>query len=178
MEPFKVDKPIFKFQYLPEYSLYLLNNKLEEFVTVGIRFCREIDLPMLRPLAKLSEKELVDLSMESNRQILTALYQNDVGTFIETNINNWIANKIGGLDANSTSHIDKTEIVAEDITLVFYIRRKLFSFFLYGYTQNTVLHMLIAGEVDIYTTQEELISLKAYLAIHKEIEALNKEITD
>lgn len=154
-------KAKFKFQYIPDYARFLLENKLDEFVMVGIRFCREMDLPMLRPLAKMPEKELLELSRESNREILTALSNNNIVPFIEKNIKNFIDNKLH--DKNGNKLMDKTDLVAEDIILAFYIRRKLFSFFLHSYTQNAVVHMLIASEVDFYTTQEHLLTSKAYI---------------
>ncbi|MBL8992993.1 MAG: hypothetical protein JNM63_06600 [Spirochaetia bacterium] len=63
--------------------------------------------------------------------------------------------------------IDKGEVAAEDLTLGYYLRRKVFSYFLYGYTQSAPMQQLIVNEVDDFTTQEELISLKAYFEILK-----------
>jgi hypothetical protein len=163
MEKIKVDEKIFKFKYLPDYAGYLLKNKLEEFVTVGIRFAREVDLPMLKPLAKIPEKQLVELSLESNKQILSALVNNTVGSFIQSNLNNWMDNKLG--------IIDKFEIVAEDLTLAYHIRRKLFSHFLYGYTKSAPIQQSIINEIDVYTSMEELISLKAFLRLQQELNA-------
>ena len=160
--PVQIDKAQFRFQYLPDYAKFILENKLDEFVTIGIRFCRELDLPMMRPLAKMSEEQLTELSRESNREILSALADNKVDTFIKKNISNFVNNKI--LDKDGNKILNNTDVVAEDIILAFYIRRKLFSFFLHSYTQNAVLHMLIATEVDYYTTQEHLLTTKAYIA--------------
>ncbi|MCW3072876.1 MAG: hypothetical protein JWO44_2766 [Bacteroidetes bacterium] len=157
---YTVDRNKFKFKHLPQYAEFLLNNKLEEFVTVGIRFCREEDLPMLKPLSKMPESELVKASLDSNRQILTALQNGTIPDFIENNLKNWVNNKLG--------IIDKTEIAAEDLTLAYYIRRRLFAHFLYSYVQNTVLHQQIIAEVDAYTTHEELITLKVYLEMQKD----------
>ncbi len=166
MEKIKVNKALFKFEYLPAYADYILRNKLEEFVLIGIRFSRELDLPMLKPLAKLSEKELVAISLESNRQILTDLVNGNIGNFIENNLNAWIENKLG--------IIDRKEIIAEDLVLAYYIRRKLFSYFLYGYTQSAPIQQLIINEVDFYTSQEELLSLKVYIGMQKEVSGNNK----
>lgn len=157
----KIDSSKFKFQYLPDYARFLLENKLDEFVQVGIRFCRELDLPMMRPLAKIPESELIELSKDSYREILTQLSKNDIVPFIKKNIEKFVTNKITG--RNEEKLIDNTEVVAEDIILAFYIRRKLFSFFLHSYTQNAVLHMLIASEVDAYTTQEHLLTTTAFI---------------
>ena len=156
-----INSSTFKFQYLPDYATFLLNNKLEEFGTVGIRFCREVDLPMMRPLSKMPEKELVAITTESNREILSALSKNDISPVIDKNIARFINNRI--YDTSGQKILDRTEVVAEDIILAFYIRRKLFSFFLHSYTQNAVVHMLIANEVDFYTTQEHLLTTNAFL---------------
>jgi hypothetical protein len=158
----KVNKKQFKFRYLPDYAAFLLKNKLEEFVTVGIRFAREVDLPMLKPLAKIPEPELVKLSIESNREVLAALVEGHIAENIEQNLRNWIENKL--------EIIDKNEIAAEDLTLAYFVRRKLFAHFLFSYTQNTVLHQQIIAEVDVYTSYEEVESLRIYLALQKELE--------
>lgn len=144
----------FNFKYLPAFAAYIMDNHLKEYVTIGIRFAREEDLPIMKPLSKLSEAELVDKSLESNRQALNALVKGKVVDHIEKNLENYINNK--GL-------VDRNEIDIADLTLIYFIRRKMFSYFLYGYTQNPSLQQSITYEVDVYTSQEELLTLKAYL---------------
>jgi hypothetical protein len=166
MQDLEIKAVNFKFQYLPDYAHFLLGNKLEEFTQVGIRFCREADLPMLRPLAKMSEKDLIALSLAGNQELLNALASNNIATYIETNIKKFITNQIN--DANGAKLIDRSEILAEDIILAFYLRRKIFAFFLYAYTQNTVIHTLIIAELDYYTTEEQLLTSKAIIKQHDE----------
>jgi hypothetical protein len=168
VEILTLNKHKFKFQYLPDYASYLLMNHLEEFVTVGIRFCREEELPMLKPLASIPEKELVRMSIESNEKILTGLINNNIAEYIELNLNNWLENKIGHEHTGGKKLLDKFEIVPEDLTLSYFIRRKLFSYFLYGYTQSAAIQQLLISEVDVYTSQEELASLKIYLEIQRQ----------
>lgn len=160
MGNYNIDKNKFRFEYLPAYAEYLIKNKLEEFVLVNIRYCREVDLPMLKPLAKFSENELVAISIASNTEMLQALVDRNVAELIETNISKWENNK---LDV-----IDQSEITAEDLTLAYYIKRKTFSYFLYGYNSSAPIQQLIINEIDQYTTYEELLSLKTYLKMHKE----------
>lgn len=150
----------FVFQYLPDYATFLLKNKLEEFVTVGIRFCREVQLPLLQPLSKFSEAELVALSMEANRQMLTAIADNKLALHIEKGLNEYTSNSIG--------YIDKEDLLAEDITLGFHLRRKIFSYFLDAYTKNVVMHKFIIAEVDAYTTQEELLAYSLFIKTKQE----------
>jgi len=69
-----INKALFTFRYVPAYANFLLTRKLEDFVTVGIRFARQYDLPMMKPLSRLTEKELTKISLESNKT-------NAVGTF-------------------------------------------------------------------------------------------------
>ncbi len=170
MIKYVVNKEIFKFKYLPDYADFLLKNKLTEFVTIGIRFCREVDLPLLKPLSKFSEQELVELSMESNRQILISLAKNDIANHIEENIKKWEANSIVG--------IDKEDVIAEDLTLGFFLRRKIFAYFLDTYTKNVVEQKFIIAELDVFTTQEELIAYGVYIKTQQEKLALiNKDLS-
>jgi hypothetical protein len=165
-----IDKSIFRFTYLPDYAGYLLETRLDEFVRVGIRFSREADLPLLKSLAHLSEEQLVILSLDSNRRLLEALKRNDVGELIQENTNNWISDKIG--------IIQKGDIAAEDLTLAFYLRRKIFAHFLDAYTKNVFLQKFIIAELDQYTTQEELIAYNVYLKIQQEkIAQINEELS-
>jgi hypothetical protein len=169
MNKYIVNRDIFKFKYLPDYADFILKNKLTEFVTVGIRFCREVDLPLLKPLSKFSEKELVELSIDSNRQILQALSKNEIDLHIEENIKKWDDNKIGP--------INREDVSAEDLTLGFFLRRKIFAYFLDAYTKNVVEQKFIIGELDVYTSQEELISYHIYIKMQQEkLDLLNKDL--
>lgn len=160
----------FKFQYLPDFAKFLLENKLNEFATVLIRFCREADIPMLKPLSKMSEQELVDLSMHNNREYLTALKENNVAELMEKRIDDFINNRIK--DMNGRQYLNNTELVAEDIIIGYYIRRKTFSFFLHAYTPNAVLHTLIMNEMDYLTSYEHLFTTQAFVKV------LNKAIDE
>lgn len=164
-----VNRDVFKFKYLPDYADFLLKNRLTEFVTVGIRFCREVDLPLLKPLSKFSEEELVALSMESNKRILEAISKNEIPQLIDSNIQKW--------ENDTIENISKHDVTAEDLTLGFYLRRKIFSYFLDCYTKNVVEQKFIIGEIDVYTTQEELIAYSIYIKSQQEkLDQMNREL--
>src|ERR1700741_4595885 len=112
-----IDISRFKFQYLPDYAKFLLENKLEEFGMVGIRFAREMNLPMMRPLAKIPEQQLIETARESNREILEGLAANNIVPFIKKNIQNYINNQI--MDKEGNILLDKSEVMAEDIIMAF-----------------------------------------------------------
>ncbi|MES2681387.1 MAG: PAS domain-containing protein [Bacteroidota bacterium] len=169
MVEYKINHDAFTLKYLPEFADYLLKNKLKDFVTVGIRFSREADLPLLKPLSRFSEDELVALSIDSNKEILEAISINKVADLIEINTKKWVENSLG--------IIDKDELSAEDLTLGFFLRRKIFAYFLDGYTKNVVLQKFIIAELDNYTTQEEMISYNIYLKMQQEkMDQVNKNL--
>ena len=159
MYELNIDKKVFQFKYLPPYAQFLAEHKLEDFVRVGIRFARQYDIPMMKPLSRISEKELVALSLTSNSEMLEAVAQNRLADYIEKNSRAWLENKLGV--------IDQHEVAAEDLVLAYYIRRKTFAHFLYEYSPNLTIHQLITAEVDTLTTQEELVNLKVFLHLHK-----------
>src|SRR3954468_15926234 len=98
MNNVSINPAVFKFQYLPDYAKFLLANKLDEFGLVGIRFCREVDLPMMRPLSKLSEKDLLNISKEGNREVLSGLASNNILPVIESNIHKFVNNEMKDME--------------------------------------------------------------------------------
>jgi hypothetical protein len=161
-----VDKSKFRFQYIPDFAKFLLNNKLEEFTTVGIRFCREVNLPLMRPLAKIPEHDLVAMSIEANKELLEALALNNIGPLVENGLKQFVKNEM--VNTKGEKIIDRSEVIAEDIIVGTRLKRKMFSFFLQSYTQNAVLHTLIMDETDEYTTREQLLTFMALIDYQKE----------
>lgn len=150
----------FQFTYLHDYARYLADKHLDEFVLVGIRFSREADIPILKPLSKFSEEQLVQLGRESNKEMLLALAEKRTIALLEAGAKKWVENTL--------SILDRDEIMVEDLTIGYYIRRKIFAHFLDVYTKNVVLQKFIIAEVDRWTTREELFSYSLYLRIQQE----------
>lgn len=150
----------FEFTYLHDYARYLCEQHLDEFVLVGIRFSREANLPILKPLSKFPEAELVKLGRDSNKELLLALAEKRFAEHVEAKSRQWIDNTLGILD--------KDDIMVEDLTMGFYLRRKIFAHFLDIYTKNMVLQKFIIAEVDRWTTREELIFYTIYLRMQQE----------
>ena len=169
MHQININAAKFNFEYLPDFARFIRDEKLEEYAHHSIRFSREEDLPLLKPLSKFSEDELVALSMESSRELLTNLVNGTIADYIRNNVRNWIQNKL--------EVIDKDDVVAEDLTLVFFIRRKALGCFLADYTDDRELKRHILGEIDTYTTQEEVVSYNAYLRMqHEKLNKINADL--
>ena len=160
MTDLNISTEVFNFTYLPDFADFILKNKMEEFVTVGIRFCREVNLPILKPISRFSEQELVVLSIETNKKMLEAIINRKIPEHIRQGIHSYTTNSIG--------YLDREDVLAEDLTMGFYLRRKIFAYFLDAYTKNMVTQKFIMNEVDIFTTQEELIAYRIYLKIQSD----------
>ena len=90
------------FKVMPRFCRYLLEHKLEEFSRRSLRLSLEVDLPMLRFFKTLlettPEETLVQMGMESNGAMLTAFAENKTEAFIEKSVDDWINNRITGLE--------------------------------------------------------------------------------
>ena len=161
---FSVDPKKFHLDVLPAYAAFLLDGHLDEYVIRMIEYSRQEDLPLLRKLDKFSDQELLELGKASHTEILRALATKTIHLEIKQRVTKWIANKL--------EVIDKDEVVAEDVTMSAFIKRKCLQAFIPTYTRDPELQMLLCEEIDRYTTQEELISYDTYLKLQQE--KLNK----
>ncbi len=160
----------FNFNLLPEYAAWLLQNRLEEYCVRNLELTRQADLPLLRPLLKLGHEELLEMGRKGAIQLLSCIAANNVESYVRQNLQNWQENKLGV--------VDKEAIVAEDISLVFSIRRKLFQYFLFEYTSDQHLITGLLNELDNYTTREELLTWNLYNKMQQEkLAAANAELS-
>lgn len=155
-----IERKKFIFKDLPSYTRWILDNKLTEFVVLGIRYSREEELPLLKPLSKFSDEELVAMSIEQYRVTLQALSENRIAPHIEESIQRWADNKL--------EIIDKDEIGLEDFALVAFIKRKMYRSLLEEYTTDRELMKRLMNEIDMYTSEEELVGYKAYISMQQD----------
>lgn len=147
-------------KYLPGYAQYLLDNKLREFVEMSLENARPLNIPMLKFFESLPHEELVKMSMESNRRLLTALSNNKALQYIETSKLHWINNQL--------PVINRDQVILEDITLVNYIRRQTFRDFLPAYSYSMEIMQQIMDEVDKFTASLDVNLFDGYVTIQQE----------
>src|SRR4051794_6282759 len=158
----------FNFKYLPAYAQFLLDNKLEEFASKMLQLSREVSLPLLKLFQSYTEKQLIELGVYSAKESLTFLGVNKGKELIEHSVRMWQNNEI--------PMISRDAIVADDITLVSFIRRKAFRDFLPFYTNEFATYGNIMEEVDHFTTKLETVSLNLLLnrqqSLYKQAQSL------
>src|SRR6266436_4819162 len=83
-----------QFNYLPAYSQFLLENKVEEFALEQLHISREIGVPLLRYFKTMPEAELKEIVILSAKKLLQFFSENKVKEFIDQSLQSWIANNI------------------------------------------------------------------------------------
>ena len=161
-------------KHLPAYADYLLKNHLREYAEQTIHFSRELNLPLLKALEGMSTEKMILLSMETSKDFLTYLAQNKAEEQIEAALIRWIKNQLPA--------IDQKDVGAEDITLLTYIRKKLFLYFITSYCKNVNDLVLLMQEIDLYLIRSETESTNTYIDLLRtrirEQSYLNEKITN
>jgi signal transduction histidine kinase len=145
---------------LPDYAAYLLQHRLQDFVKTLHQISIGLDIPLLKYFSGMDEKEIIRLSTEGNIKLLTAIKNNTISDYIEESKNNWLRNQL--------PIITKTDVMADDIGLINYARKKAFRELILDYTTNAQERLKIIDEIDRFTLSLEAILYKTLLSIHQE----------
>src|SRR4051794_22540441 len=143
------------FIYFPPFAQFILDNKLKEFAAKTLQLSREVNLPLLKLFHSYTDEELIQLSIQNLKQSLTFFAENKANEIIKNSVRSWVNNDI--------PMISRDDVVADDITLVSFVRRKALREFLPLYTNDFSLFSNIMQEVDEFSTQSETVSLNLLL---------------
>ncbi|HEY2726053.1 MAG TPA: PAS domain-containing protein, partial [Parafilimonas sp.] len=149
------------FNYLPSYAKFLLENKLHEFVKQQLYLSKQIQLPLLKFLKDLSEEQLINLGLETTKEFLNSCAENKVDEYIKTSLARWLSNQLPS--------ITKNQIIAEDITLLSFVRRTVFRHFISSYTEDINVATKILDEIDSFTVKIDSISFKTFSNIQQQM---------
>jgi signal transduction histidine kinase len=146
-------------KYLPGFARFLLDHHVEELVKDALRLSREMNVPMLKYL-KLTDEDLLKMARPSYVELLNAFINHNTAELINRNAALWKANQV--------SIIEKDQIVAEDITLVARVRRKMFHNFLPRYTTDPSKMLAIIDEIEEFLLQYTTVTFRTYTNILQE----------
>lgn len=156
------------FEYVPAYAQFLLDHYLKEFATASLRLSRELNPPLLEFFRSYTDEQLIVMGEESARELLTFFAQNRASAFIKQSVDTWLANQL--------PNISRDKIQPEDITLVSFIRRKIFRDLLPNYTNDARECLNIIEEIDRFTTELDTTCFSALCklqhTLHKETQEL------
>jgi hypothetical protein len=158
-----------QFNYFPDYAAFLLKHKLDEFVRISFEFSREENLAIMKLLAGIPEEQLFALGKAGVAEMLEAIADNEPHRYIDDTVSKWISNQLPVIARN--------EIIADDISMGAFVRRRLFRHFVKEYIADAALQRELLEEVDRFTTETELMTFNAYITIQKEeLEIKNAEL--
>ncbi len=142
-------------KYLPSYANYLVQNKLTEYAGHQLKLSLELNLPILKAFSNLSYEQVLSIVIESSRDYLFYLSQNKAEEQIDISLTRWQKNQL--------PLIDQKDIVAEDITLITYIRKRTFLHFINEYTSNPQELVALITEIDLFLIKGETEYANTYI---------------
>ncbi|MGN6568445.1 MAG: PAS domain-containing protein, partial [Flavipsychrobacter sp.] len=145
------------FKHFPHYAKHVRDNYIVPYIKEQLTLARQVNMPLLDFFQSMSEDELVQMSIPSHSDFLTAVEENRLDELIETSISKWINDEL--------EIVSRYDIKAEDITLGSYIRKKALSKFITSYTNDPEEIIALLGEIDTYSTKSDTASTNAYITI-------------
>lgn len=159
-----------KFDRLPAFASFILENELDNLVGLQIQFSKEEDLPLLKLLKGLSENELFAAAKDGAIKLLNSLVEGNVQEYIRDNAKNYKENLI--------PFFERESVLMEDICLVSFIRRKAFRRLVHIYTNDILLQEQIMEELDRFLNASEQASFNVLIEINEEkLKKANSEIS-
>src|SRR5580765_6361955 len=106
------------FSWLPDFARFLLHNRIPELAAEQHRLSFELNIPLLSYFSHFSTEQMMDFGAQGLRNLLQALSENQAVEYIEESVQTWLNNKI--------PEISRNRISPEDISILSFIRCKLF----------------------------------------------------
>lgn len=141
--------------YLPEYAQFILENRLNDYASFQLKLGRDLKLPLLKNLDHLSEDQLKEFTRSSAAEFLKYLADNKAKDQIKDSKDKWITKRF--------PVIKTEEIVAEDITLVTYIRKQAFLRYLPEFSTDMERSIEIIKELDLFLMESETVLTNTYV---------------
>lgn len=142
-------KELIKFQYFKNFSEFLLQHHLEDFVKKDLERAKQYEVPLLKFFEHLPYEDLYALSKKGVVKYLEDIIQGNALEAIEQSNKDWRNNSLPGISQN--------QIVASDITLIYNVRKHVLFDFLPLYTDDMELIINLVKEIeDFYSYQMEL----------------------
>jgi PAS domain S-box-containing protein len=151
----KKEERSLEFDVLPSYIQFILDHRLEEFVTEQLQLSSQINVPLLQYFKDMTEEQMFELSLRSSKESLTWLANNKAKEQIGFSIEQWKAGRL--------PQVAKDNVVADDLTLIPYVKKKTLMRFLPEYAASVDEAIAIVNEIDKYFLEQETRSFNVYI---------------
>ena len=160
MRFFTLYNNIHGFKFLGPYAKFLLENHIDELCKEQYDLSIELQLPVMKLLTQFSREQLLEFTKASMTEYLTYLSQDRSLELAELSLDRWRRNQLG--------LIGKFELVAEDLTLINFVRGRSLRKFIQGYTNDVNVMMHLIEEIDSFLTGFNTASTNTYIQLLKE----------
>jgi PAS domain S-box-containing protein len=151
---------MYVFRHLPAYAAFLLQQHLDDYIGELIRLSYEVKLPLLNHLKHLSEADLVQFVRKGSITYLTYLSENRAKQQIEDSLQQWLTNQM--------QIIGKDDVMAEDITIINYVRARTLKRWMREYSSELDVILELNAEIDDLKLGQNTTFANAYIQVLKE----------
>lgn len=156
------------FKWLPLYADFLLKNRIQELAVEQMQLGGQLNIPLLSYFSHFTPDQLQEFGRQGLIRLMEALSANRAGKYIEQSVMTWVNNNI--------PEISRNQISPEDISLLSFIRCKLFRDSLPYYTSDQDLSIRLMEEVSVFTTAQDTISIRTLLSMQQELHEQAQQI--
>ncbi len=150
---------MYDFRHLPEFARYLLNGHVRQLVEDQLALSKEMKVPVLRFFSHIPDEQMIELSMEGATELLEYLAQNKAREQITLALEKWVANQLPMLQ--------QVDLVAEDLTLINYVRGRVFKNWAAKFARDNHHLQSLVDEIDVYFLGSTTSATTTYIDILK-----------
>lgn len=149
-----------EFNYLKAYAAFILDNCLDEFVRIHLQRVKEIELPLLKLFTAFTDEQLYTFSSSNTKEFLQSLAGGKAMESARQRNELWKANLLPNVPRNS--------IDVKDMAFTPHTRKYAFIRLLKEYTRDIDLYEAVIGELDMFYSLQQEMSLETFVAIQNE----------
>ncbi|MFN3429781.1 MAG: sensor histidine kinase [Candidatus Sericytochromatia bacterium] len=143
-----------------DFVLYLKDHHLQDVAMENLRLVREMDVPLLRLVADLSEAQIVEQTVAGMDKFLTDMATNAALDTARASLAAWEADQLPG--------VPKDMIEPSDLVLVYTAQKRAILMFLPHFTQDVAVALAIVTQLETYYTEVQRDAFELFARLRQE----------
>jgi signal transduction histidine kinase len=163
--------PHLKFRILPAYAEFLLEHRLRDFIGKQLHLMMDLDFHLLKrdEIAAFTEEEIIEHSIPAHELFLKNAASNSLADHLADTLERWKADQL--------PTIRREQLLAEDITMSVYIRKRALMEFIPGYTRDVDQALALVNEIEEYSLEAETRSFATFIEIQNQhVKKINRQL--
>lgn len=141
MQLFEAYPGMYRYKILPGFAQFILDKHLDDFIKEQFRLSHQFNLSLLENItSRFTEEQLFEFSKRTSAEFLDFLSKNQAYEQIQNSMKKWLGDQL--------EIIGKFQIVAQDITVINFIREQSFKKLIPLYTNDLTLALELSTEID------------------------------